>query len=57
MPDPLHLPAPAELAPAVPWEPKRLVTPEELARLTAVQRRRRVPVPVLRVARRGGWLR
>jgi hypothetical protein len=55
MPDPMHLPAPAELAPAVPWKPKHLATPEQLRDLAAPQRRRRVPaVPVLRVARRGG---
>lgn len=47
-----RLPAPAELAPPAVREPKRLVTAEELARLTAAQRRR-LPA-VLRVTRRAG---
>jgi hypothetical protein len=50
VPDP-RIPAPADLAPPAAWEPKRLVTAGELARL----KRRRLPaVPVPRMARRAG---
>ena len=47
-----------EAIPLLQWEPKRLVTPAELARLTGPQRRRRVQVPaVVRLGRRGGRAR
>lgn len=53
-PDGVRLPTPADLAAALrEAQNERLVRPEELARLTARQRRLAVP-QVLRMARRAG---
>jgi hypothetical protein len=52
----IRYPAPADLAPAAPWQPKHLATPAELALVLVPQQRRRfagLPMAV-RLGRRTG---